>query len=203
MTPSDISVADKAKTGKTPSAAWVFFQRWMANPLSMGSVTPSSSYLRRIIGKNVVCGPDQVVVEFGAGTGAVTRALLESGLPGDRIYSLEIDHELATFLSGVYPDVNVLEGDCRNVDQMIPAGLVGKVGTVVVGIPMITLPFDLQREIVDATFRVMPEGSRFLLYTYCITSPLNMDKLGLTGERVGWTPLNIPPASVWAYKKKV
>jgi phosphatidylethanolamine/phosphatidyl-N-methylethanolamine N-methyltransferase len=43
-------------------------------------------------------------------------------------------------------------------------------------------------------------GKGFLLYTYCITSPLPYRKLGLTARREAWTPLNAPPASVWRYQ---
>lgn len=201
MSPSDVSIGDKAKSRKKPHPAWVFFQRWMANPLSMGSITPSGPGLKKLVRDNLICGPNQVVVEFGCGTGAITSALLDHGIPGDRIYAFEIDGELAEYVQGIYPDVKVVHGDCRNVDTLIPHGMVGHVGTVIIGIPMVMLPLELQREIVAATFRVLPEGSRFLLYTYCATSPLNMKALGLRGKRLGWTPKNFPPASVWGYWK--
>jgi phosphatidylethanolamine/phosphatidyl-N-methylethanolamine N-methyltransferase len=202
MTPSEFTVAEKAKHHrKKPPAAWIFFQRWMANPVSMGSITPSSIGLQKLIQKHVVCGPDQVVVEFGGGTGAITKALLNSGLSGDRIYSFEIDHHLADYLQGVYPDVNVINDDCRKAAELIGPDLVGKVGTVVIGIPLSMLSLDMQREIVEASFSIMPSGSRFILYTYFLTSPINMQALGLHGKRLGWTPRNIPPASVWGYTK--
>jgi phosphatidylethanolamine/phosphatidyl-N-methylethanolamine N-methyltransferase len=182
-----------------PSAAGLFFRRWLADPLGMGSIIPSSSALRRAIARNVRRSDDQIVVEFGGGTGAVTKGLLANGVPGDRIWSIEIDGELARFLSRQYPAVNVVEGDAREADRLIPAQHVGNVGTVIVGIPMVMLPRPLQTEIIDAIFRIMPPGSRFLLYTYCITSPLPLAALGLKGERLAWTPANFPPASVWGY----
>ena len=201
MTPTEFTVAEKSKSGKTPPAAWLFFQRWMANPLSMGSVTPSSPALCKLIRQNLVCGPDQVIVEFGGGTGAITRALLESGIPGDRIYSFEIDDHLARFLRGHYPDVNVVHDDCRKAADILGPALVGKVGTVVIGIPMLNLPMRAQKEVVDACFRILPEGGRFVLYTYGLVSPLNQRALGVKGKRLGFTPLNVPPASVWGYWK--
>lgn len=201
MPPTDITVADKAKRRKSPPPAWLFFQRWLANPLSMGSITPSSAALRQEIRRNLHVGPDEVVAEFGGGTGAITRALLEAGIPGRRIYAFEIDKELATFLHGSFPDVNVVNADCRTIDRVLAPELVGRVGTVVIGIPMVTLPLAVQREIVEASFSVMPQGRPFLLYTYMAHSPLDRKALGLTGRRVGFTWKNVPPASVWAYRK--
>ena len=184
-----------------PSAAGLFFRRWLADPLSMGSIIPSSGSLRRAIARNVRRDDDQIVVEFGGGTGAVTKGLLTHGIPGDRIWSIEIDTELARFLSHQFPSVNVVAGDAREADRLIPPDAVGNVGTVIVGIPMVMLPRPLQTEIIASIFRIMPSGARFLLYTYCITSPLPLDALGLKGERLAWTPANFPPASVWGYWK--
>ena len=185
MSQTEVVTADKAKGRKAPPAAWVFFQRWLANPLSMGSIVPSSIGLRKLISKHVICGADEIVVEFGGGTGAITRALLEAGIPAAKVWSIEIDPELASFLHQTYPDVNVVHGDCRDTKKFIGDDLVGKVGTVVVGIPMVLLPLDLQKQIVAAIFSVLPEGRRFILYTYCATSPLDMKKLGLTIQTNG------------------
>ncbi len=201
MTDTDTVESAKAKSASETSATWLFFKRWLADPISMASIIPSSPALRRIVSKNIVCGADEVVVEFGGGTGAITRAILEAGVPAHKIYSIEIDKELAEYLQGVFPDVNVVHGDARQCDRLIGETNVGRVGTLVVGIPMVLLPLKLQQEIVDAIFRVLPDGRRFLQYTYCATSPLPIRKLGLDGRRLGFTPLNFPPASVWGYSR--
>jgi len=179
--------------------AWTFFKRYFANPLAMGSLVPSSASLRRIMSRSVECGADEVVVEFGGGTGPMTRAILEAGVPPERLWSIELDPELAGFLAQLYPDVHVLHGDCREIEARLPPELIGKVGTVVLGIPMVLLPVETQREIVAAMFRILGPGRGFLHYTFCIGSPLNREALGLSGRRLGWTPLNVPPASVWRY----
>jgi phosphatidylethanolamine/phosphatidyl-N-methylethanolamine N-methyltransferase len=183
-------------------AAWLFFKKWMANPLGMASITPSAPALSRMIAAHVRREPDEVVVEYGGGTGPITRALLEAGVPASRLFVCELDPELATYLRTQFPDVNVLEGDVRNIRQMLPPQHIGKVGTVVVGIPMILLPAQMQQEVVDGIFQIMPPDRRFLAYTYSTGSPMKADQLGLTGKRLGFTLANIPPASVWGYAKK-
>ncbi|MEI6558767.1 MAG: phospholipid methyltransferase [Rhodospirillaceae bacterium] len=186
--------------GRQPHpGAWTFFKRWFADPVAMGSLVPSSASLRRLVTREIVCGPDEIVVEFGGGTGAMTRAILEAGVPAERVWSIEIDPELAGFLARLYPKVNVIHGDCREIESRLGPELIGKVGTVVLGIPMVLLPIALQREIVATMFRIMVPDRRFLHYTFCITSPLDRGALGLSGRRLGWTPVNVPPASVWGY----
>ena len=60
------------------------------------------------------------------------------------------------------------------------------------------LPEAEQRRFIDAMSAVAP-GRGFVHYSYCVTSPLPARRLGLTGSRKAWTPLNLPPASVWRY----
>ncbi|QCG96626.1 phospholipid methyltransferase [Azospirillum sp. TSA2s] len=181
------------------SESWLFFRRWLADPWAMGSVALSSPALRRRITREIRCEPDEVVVEFGGGTGPITAAILESGIPADRLYSFEIDRDLARHLRARCPAVTVIADDCRKAPELLGEALCGKVGTVVIGIPMITFPLEFQREVLDATFRILRPGGRFLLYSFMPHSPLNRGALRLKGERLGFTLRNLPPASVWGY----
>lgn len=176
----------------------LFVRRWLKNPLQMGSVLPSSPALCHRIARLVRRAEDEVVVELGAGTGVVSRALLASGVPADRLVVVEIVPEMAAHLRTVLPGVNVVCGDAFDLARALPDRLHGKVGTAICGIPLVMLPLDQQRRFVAAVEAVAP-GRGFLLYTYCITSPLPYGKLGLKARREAWTPLNFPPASVWRY----
>ncbi|MFY8095594.1 MAG: class I SAM-dependent methyltransferase [Niveispirillum sp.] len=187
------------RTHKEASAAWLFFKRWLANPLSMASITPSAPSLSRLMAEQITRGPDEVVVEFGGGTGSVTRAILESGVPADKLFTVERDPELAAYLRRHYPGIHVLEGDVADIRSMLPEDVRGKVGTVLVCLPMILIPVEDQRSIVDAIFEVMPPGRAFYSYTYSARSPIRRKALGLKGRRVGFTIANIPPASVWRF----
>lgn len=177
----------------------LFLRRWAANPLQMGSVVPSSRTLGRRIAALVERKGDEVVVELGAGTGAVSRALLDGGVPPDRLVVVEIVPDMARHLARTLPGVTVIAGDAFALSEALPAALHGRVGTAICGIPLVLLPTDQQRRFVAAVEAVAP-GRGFLLYSYCITSPLPWRALGLTARREAWTPLNIPPASVWRYR---
>ena len=138
------------------------------------------------------------MVELGAGTGAITRAMLEGGIAPERLIVVEIVPEMAAVLRATYPGVTVLCGDAWQLPSLLGADQHGRVGSVVCGIPLVLLPLARQRALVEAIEAVAPERG-FLHYTYCITSPLPARRLGLTGQRIGWTPANLPPASVWRY----
>jgi phosphatidylethanolamine/phosphatidyl-N-methylethanolamine N-methyltransferase len=184
--------------GQDIANAGLFFRRWMANPLQMGSIVPSSPALCRRIVAQTRYAEGEVVLELGAGTGVISRALIQSGLPPERLHVVEIVPDMADHLRSALPGAQVVQGDARRLPQLIPQDLHGRIGTVVVGIPLVLLPFAEQRRFIEAIEAVAP-GRGFILYSYCVTSPLPWKKHGLAPKREAWTPLNFPPASVWRY----
>jgi phosphatidylethanolamine/phosphatidyl-N-methylethanolamine N-methyltransferase len=194
---SGLSVREEPPVREVTNTS-LFFRRWLANPLQMGSVVPSSATLCRRIAALVTRAEDEIVLEIGAGTGVISRALLAAGVPAEKLVVVEIVPDMADHLSQVLPGVNVLNADAFELARELPERFRGKVGTAICGIPLVMLPLAQQQRFVEAVEAVAP-GRGFLLYTYCITSPLPYGKLGLTAKREAWTPLNFPPASVWRY----
>ena len=178
---------------------WMFFRRWLANPLQMGSLVPSSAALSRRLVAATRYGPDEAVLELGAGTGVISRALLRSGVPPERLLVVEIVPDMAAHLRRVLPGVTVIAGDARQLPALLAASWHGRIGTVICGIPLVLLPLAEQQRFIDAITAVAP-GRGFLHYSYCATSPLPWRRHGLAARREAWTPLNLPPASVWRYR---
>jgi phosphatidylethanolamine/phosphatidyl-N-methylethanolamine N-methyltransferase len=195
---SDTADSPSSPSAGTAANAGLFFRRWLANPLEMGSIVPSSASLCRRIVRAVRRAPDEHVVELGAGTGVVSRALLEGGVPPERLTVVEIVPSMAAWLAETLPGISVVTGDARALPQLLPAALQGRIGTVICGIPLVLLPLSEQARFIAAMQAVAP-GRGFLHYSYCITSPLPAAKHGLKAKREAWTPLNFPPASVWRY----
>ncbi len=188
-------VAHPTSTGE----GMLFLRRWLANPLKVGAVLPSSRALARLVARHTRIGPDDVVIELGAGTGAVTKALLAARIPAERLYVIEIDADLCAFLRRELPQVQVIQGDATRLAEMLPSKLHTKVSTVISGIPMVPMPVAWQKRFIASCFEVMAPGGRLLQYTYSLVSPLPESKLALMGKREGMTFLNMPPASVWSY----
>jgi phosphatidylethanolamine/phosphatidyl-N-methylethanolamine N-methyltransferase len=185
----------------SPRATNLFFRRWLQNPLQMGSVIPSSPVLGKLIAKHIEKGSEAAVLELGAGTGAVTHSLIRSGIAPRRIVLVEIVPEMAEHLELTFPETKVLQSDAFNLPADKLNHIAADIGTVICGIPLVLLPEKKQRQFIDQVEAVAP-GKGFLLYTYCITSPLPYRTLKLEAERLAWTPLNFPPASVWHYRPR-
>jgi phosphatidylethanolamine/phosphatidyl-N-methylethanolamine N-methyltransferase len=177
----------------------LFFRRWLRNPLQMGSIIPSAPALCQRIAAAVERGPDEYVLELGAGTGVISAALLAAGVPAEKLIVVEIVPEMAEFLRQSLPGVNVICGDAFDLANTLPEHMHGRIGTAICGIPLVLLPLERQQAFRDAVESVAP-GRGFLLYTYCATSPLPYRRLGMTARRLAFTLANFPPASVWRYR---
>jgi len=193
------SIARLHKRQRSP--AWLFFRRFLAHPFRLASILESSEALSRLVAERLPCEPGEYVVELGAGTGPVTRALLAAGVPPERLIAVEIDAEMAGFLHQDLPGVTVIEDDALALAQALPPEVLGHVGAVICGVPISLLPAAQQRELVDLMLSLLPPGRPFLAYTHRLTSPLPAAELSLVGERRAFTLLNLPPASVWAYRR--
>ena len=197
---SEAQLATSQKKQRPHDAA-LFFRRWLSNPLQMGSIIPSSPKLGALIAKQIDKRSSSLILELGAGTGAITKSLISAGISPGRIVVVEIVPEMADHLRAKFSQTSVLQADAFNLPIQLLKDTGTEIGTVICGIPLVLLNEAKQRQFIQQVEAVAP-GRGFLLYTYCVTSPLPHRTLGLDAQRLDWTPLNFPPASVWHYRPK-
>ena len=97
----------------------LFLTYWVRAPLRTGAVLPSGTGLARTMAAQVNVTQEETVVELGAGTGAVTRALLERGIPAERLLVVERNPAFYHRLRAKFPELRVLQGDARNLHTLL------------------------------------------------------------------------------------
>ena len=101
-----------------------FLHNWVRRPRELGAVVPSSRLLGKLMATNI--GHGARVIELGAGTGSVTRAILESGVRPEDLYLVERNKEFATILRRRFPRSPVIQADaCSLTDYAadLPNGI--------------------------------------------------------------------------------
>lgn len=189
-------------SGETHRAAAnvsLFLRRWLAHPLQMGSIVPSSPALCERLVRLAWPMPGRLVLELGAGTGVISQALLAAGLAPEHLIVVEIDPGLVAHLRQTLPGACVIAGDARRLPELLPERFLGRIGSVICGIPLVLLPRAEQKQFIDAISAVAP-GRGFRHFSYCMTSPLPAAQHGLRAAREAWVPRNFPPASIWHYR---
>jgi phosphatidylethanolamine/phosphatidyl-N-methylethanolamine N-methyltransferase len=178
----------------------LFFRQWLRSPKSMGSIIPSSKALARAVTSAVVWEPGQTVVELGAGTGAISQGLLSKGMPSEALMMIELDESLYDYLRNRFPGVRVVHGDATKLADIVADQKIESVSTVVSGLPMVNMPFDFQKAIIDESFKSLRPGGFMLQYSYSPIRPIPAKKLGVKAEIVRFVLRNVPPATVWRFR---
>jgi phosphatidylethanolamine/phosphatidyl-N-methylethanolamine N-methyltransferase len=139
------------------------------------------------------------VLEIGAGTGPVTRAILERGLNPSRLIVIERDPTLAAYLRRRFPGVNVACGDAVHARTILANASVAPVSTVVSSLPIRNFNDRKMMRMMKGILSAVAPGGQLIQYTYAPSCPIPSRRLGLRAERLGRVWMNIPPATVWRF----
>jgi phosphatidylethanolamine/phosphatidyl-N-methylethanolamine N-methyltransferase len=169
-----------------------FLKQAVLQPKQTSSLVPSSRALATAMAEHV--GPQTgPVVEFGPGTGIITQAILQRGVTPANLTLFEMNAAFADALHSRFPGTTI-HTDCA---QMAPKLLPPTVGAVVSGLPLLSMPRQIRREIVAAAFDVLRPGGIMIQFTYGQNPPLTDDglaALGLQATKARKVWANFPPA---------
>ena len=179
----------------------LFLRRWLNNPMRVGAIAPSSRRLADEMAKLVPTGGHGWVIELGGGTGVVTAALLRAGIAAGRLVVIERDPLLHRFLRDRYPALHVILGDAARLADAVRPLRIHRAAAVVSGLPLLSMPRPVQDEIVRSAFTLLAPGAPFIQYTYGPLSPVGRERLQLEGFLARRVVGNLPPASIWVYRR--
>ena len=180
----------------------LFFRQWLRSPKSMGAVIPSSRALARAVTEAVRWRPGQYVIELGAGTGAISQGLIDSGLPSEALMMIELDRPLFTYLRRRFPAVRVVNGDATRLVDIVRQQGITQVSTVISGLPRVTMPLAFQRAIIEQSLELLGTDGCLLQYSYSPISPIPARKLGVEAKLVKFVMRNVPPATIWRFQPR-
>ncbi|MHA1558672.1 MAG: class I SAM-dependent methyltransferase [Alphaproteobacteria bacterium] len=186
--------------------AHVFFKQWIKKPFQMGTFAPISKRLAKTAA-NAITNKNGVVVEIGAGTGRLTKALLDIGVSPSNLFVNEIDPELCEFLKKALLEMpqcqgetpTVIEGDARDLEALLPDAVKGSVDAVVSAIPLMYMQKEMRKDIIDAAFGVLKPGGEMIHITYSPISPINFLSENIEQKRIHSLIFNFPPGFVWKF----
>jgi phosphatidylethanolamine/phosphatidyl-N-methylethanolamine N-methyltransferase len=179
-----------------------FIRSWLEKPLAIGAVTPSGRVLARAMARYVdprVPGP---VIELGPGTGPVTEALLDRGVPEERLVLVEFNPTFCQLLRARFPKATVHQADAYAAlrRHQINGGDT-PASAVVSGLPLFTKPLKTRARLLRDAFAILRSGAPFIQFTYAVVPPIPKMLAGGKVEASDRIWLNLPPARVWVYRK--
>lgn len=176
---------------------FVFAREAFTNPREIGAVVPSSPTLARRMARLVSPEAQGLVVELGAGTGVVTKALLDRGISPSRLFAVELSPSLTRHLHKRFLDVQVLCGDAANLRRLLRragADTQATPVTIVSSLPLRSLPAPKVHAIVREIGALIRPSGRWIQYTYALAH--RRFPTGFTRSQSSFVWGNIPPARV-------
>ncbi len=181
-----------------------FLGLWLRRPASLGAVAPSSRELAQAMAAEINPERPGSVVELGGGTGSITAALRDAIPDPTQLLVVEKEPRLCRLLSARFPDTRIVQGDAQLLAALLTETQTPQVKVIVSSLPLLSLPSAVCRKIVHECFDVLGEDGMLVQFTYGPLSPIPRDlarRLAIRGERGSWVLENLPPATVWRFRR--
>ena len=143
-----------------------FFQAFLKNPLKVGAIAPSSPELAAKMLEGIEPDENNILLELGVGTGAITKFLQDRISNKESYLGIELDKNLVKSLNKKFPELNIVCGNaCETFSLHQKSGL-GKVGAIVCCLPFVSLPNEVGEKILSEIDKFMQKGCTFRTFQY-------------------------------------
>lgn len=135
-----------------------FLQAFLKNPTKVGSIAPSSPDLAMKMIEGFKPSPDNIILELGVGTGAITKYINDIVPDRDSYLGLELDKKLVSTLKPQYPNLRIEVGNACEAFEIHKQSGLGKVGTIISCLPFVSLPNEVGEKILLEAAKFMDQG---------------------------------------------
>lgn len=143
-----------------------FLQAFLKNPAKVGAIAPSSPELAAEMLQGIKPDNQNIVLELGVGTGAITK-FLQGVIPDKGSYlGLELDAGLVKSLNTKFPDLNIVCGSAADAYSIHKDSGLGKVRYLVCCLPFVSLPKGVSESILVEIEKFMDEGCELRIFQY-------------------------------------
>jgi phospholipid N-methyltransferase len=177
----------------------LFFHKFLHSPKTIGSITPSSSFLTKKMMEKIPWNQLDVIVELGAGTGVFTDYISQHKKASTKVVVIEKDSQLRSKLQDTYPTF-FFGADAENLAQILKKLNIPQADCIISGLPFANFSPKLRAEIMQAVCQSLKPGGLFIAFQYSLQMK-NMLKQHFRHVDICFVPLNIPPAFVYTCKE--
>ena len=168
----------------------------------VASVTPSSKLLIKRVCGYIDFSKDNIIVEYGAGTGVFAKYLLNHLTPGSDLILFETNVDFYRKLQEICdPRVQVFNDSVEHVIELLQGKYLKEVDYVISGIPFSFLDPESKISILMQTRELLRSGGKFLAYQTSghLKDPLQ-EVFGNVSTELEF--LNVPPMMVYESVKR-
>lgn len=143
-----------------------FLQAFLKNPMKVGAVAPSSPELASQTLIGIKPDENNIVLELGVGTGAITKYLQQIIPNRDSYLGIELDSEMVKNLGKNYADLNIVCGNAAESYRIHQDSGLGKVRYLVCCLPFVSLPKEVSESVLLEIEKFMDAGCELRIFQY-------------------------------------
>jgi phospholipid N-methyltransferase len=174
-----------------------FASQLVRSPREVGAICPSGQSLARGMAALIPETPG-LVVEFGAGTGVVTQAILDRGVARDRLLVIEYSPRFCAILRRKFPDLTIIQGDAAKLSSYLPPD--ARIAAIVSSLPLMSLPKQTRASIIAQVRSVMRQEGCIIQFTYALWAASPFRRAGYQPDSRKIILLNLPPARLERFR---
>lgn len=178
-----------------------FFKGWQKDRKAVGAVIPTSKVTARRMASVIDHQSGLPVLELGAGTGVITKAILERGLDPGKIVSVEFARHFYEDLIARFPAVDVRNGDAFDLETTLGERRGDLFDCVISAVPLLSFPMEKRVALIEDLLSRLPAGRPIVQITYGPLSPVCAMPDRYTISHFDFVLRNIPPAQLWIYSR--
>jgi phospholipid N-methyltransferase len=157
---------DATSTGAGLRDHVLLFSRFLRSPRTVGALTASSRALAEAMVTGLDLERSRHIVELGPGTGALTGAIVDRLGTDSRFLAIDIDPRFVQQIRKRWPDVECVCASAERVDALATERGMLPVDHIVSGLPFVSLPLPMTREILASIGRALRPGGTFTTFQY-------------------------------------
>lgn len=176
-----------------------FLRGWLDDARGVGTPFVTGRAAARKMASVIDLSSGRRVLETGAGTGAITRAILATGLPPERLVSVERAPAFAAALRQEFPGIEVVEGDAEALGGLLDPD--ERFDCVISAVPLLNLSPASRIAYIDALLDRLPAGRPVVQITHGPLPPAPRGGGRYRVEHLDFIVRNVPPAQLWTYRR--
>lgn len=151
-------IAALVNTARKQPHTRLFLRKLLTHGFSVAAMRPAGRALAAAHCKHVDPSRPQVIVEIGAGTGAVTAAIAQKMHRDSLLIAVEIDQDFAAILREACPQAKVLACDARQLPAQLAMLNVSRIDLMVSCIALPYVPRAVNEAIFGCLDRMGPDA---------------------------------------------
>lgn len=181
-----------------------FLKEFFKEHKKIGAVHPSSKSLTKKMLENVNFNLSNVIVEFGSGTGVITRQIVLKMNPEATLYVFELHPPFFDSLQKEFKEndnVRIIKDSAANVRKYLEEDNKKEADVIISSLPLTNFEQKLTMRILKSAEIILKHGGLFIQFQYSLNAKKLLNKI-FSSTSIQFTAINLPPAFIYTCQKK-